>query len=223
MTYLPVKGGNCPQVTLASAVVDTGTFTVPYPTGMTQLSFNAGLAKYGASYAMIDSNNKVAEGSGGIALAFGASEITVTNNTGATLAAGTKVDLFCAQWTGNSVMQIAIPIALAGVTAADVVTEMRPGVEGYITHVEWVQGVPVTTGGDAATLNLEIDTTNLTGGTVALTSAACTPLGKAIAGSQITAGNRLVRESKLSVEASSVTAFAEGDGVLLITVRLDTL
>lgn len=221
MAFTRNKGANA-VVVLGSAVADAGTFTVAYPTGFSQLSFNAGLAKYGSSKMVVNGNDVVTEGSGGIAISFGASEITVTNNTGAALAAGSRLDLFFAQWASNRVMTIQVPIALAAITGAgDVVTEMRPGVLGYITNVEWLQGRPVTTAAKAATLNLEIDTTNLTGGTVALTSAACTPLGARIAGSQITANNRLTVESKLSVEAASVTAFAEGDGFLAITIRLD--
>ncbi len=113
-----------------------------------------------------------------------------------------------------------IPIEHVAITAAgDVVTEIRPGVYGNIEYWEFVVVKPVTTGAKLASLNLEIDTTNVTGGVIALTSAAATPLGKAIAGTAITGANTLTPESKLSIEASAVTAFAEGSGFVNIRIR----
>lgn len=221
MTYTPNKGATVPQIVLAAAVANNGTFTVDYPSGFSQLSFNAGLSKYGASQMVVNQNDLYSEGASGFTLSFGASNITVTNTTGASLPAGTKIDMFLAQWPTGPVMSIDIPITLAGVSAADVVTNLRPGVAGYITDVQWLQGVPVTTGSKAATLTPKIGTTSLTGGAVALTSATCTPLGAVIDGTQVTANNRLEVESKLSVVASSVTAFAEGAGILRIKVQLD--
>lgn len=115
---------------------------------------------------------------------------------------------------------ITIPIALASITGAgDVVTTITPGYAGTITSVEWVTGRPVTTAAKAAALNLEIGTTNLTGGVVSLTSANSTPLGAVVAGTAITAANAFTATDTISVEAASVTAFAEGDGFLLIHVR----
>lgn len=85
---------------------------------------------------------------------------------------------------------------------------------------------PVTTASRLATITPYIDNTgvggaaaNTAGGAVALTSAAATPLGKAIAGSEITANNRLYRESLVSFKATSVTAFAEGQGFLNVRIR----
>jgi|APThiThiocy_ev2_2_1041544.scaffolds.fasta_scaffold02787_9 hypothetical protein len=222
MTYLP-RNGAVAEVVLGSLVADSGTVTVAYPSGFSQLSFNAGLEDYGQSYVVLNENDKVAQGSPGVNFTYGSSDITITNNTGASWAAGTKVRAFFAQRRGNNVMLLTIPIDLASVAVGDVVTDIRPGVDGYIENVEFVAGKAVTTGSKLATLNLEIDTTNVTGGLVALTSAALTPKGARVAGSQITGANRLVKESKLSVEASAVTAFTEGDGFLLIRIRLDTL
>jgi hypothetical protein len=69
-----------------------------------------------------------------------------------------------------------------------------------------------------ASLNLEINAVNLTGGVISLTSANCTPLGAVIAGTAITANNTFGATDTISVEASSVTAFVEGEGVLLLTL-----
>lgn len=222
MAYVPSNGGAV-NLTLATAVADGGTFTTVYPTGFVQADFTAGLADYGVSHMMVNRNDKVLEGSGGIALSFGSTTVTVTNNTGASLAAGTVIDMYYAQRRGNNVLVLTFPIDLADVTAADVVTEIRPGVDGYIENVEWVQGTPVTTASKLASFNLEIGTTNVTGGVVALTSALATPLGAVVQGTQVTANNRLTKASKLSVEASSVTAFVEGKGRLNVRIRLDTV
>ena len=204
---------------LGSAVADDGTFTVSYPTGTTQQSFTAGLAGSG-HYAILNDNDKWSAGDPGIAVSFGASSITVTNQSGYSWPAGTKVELNFDLVEGNGRIPITIPIfALSGISAADVVTEIRPGIAGKIEYWEFVTGAPVTTAAKAATLNLEIDSTDVTGGTIALTSAAATPLGKVIAGAAITGNNTLTRDSKLSVEASGVTAFSEGSGFLVIYVR----
>jgi hypothetical protein len=204
---------------LASAVADDATFTVSYPSGTSQASFDTGLAGTGSTL-ILNGNDKYSLADPGFSLTFGASNITVTNLSGASWPAGTSYVLGLDQVDGNDVVVLTIPVfAMAGITAADVVTEIRPGVAGTIEHWEWVQGAPVTTASDAATLNLEIDTTNVTGGTIALTSAACTPLGKVIPCAAITGNNTLTKASKLSVEASSVTAFAEGSGYLLIRIR----
>lgn len=206
------------SLVLASAVADDGTFTVAYPSGTSQLSFNAGLEASG-HYAILNFNDKYENADPGISVSFGSSDITVTNRSGASWAAGTQVDMFFDMVEDDEVVFLSFPIKLSKVSAADVVTDFRPGIAGTIEFVQFVVTDPVTTAAKAATLNLEIGTTDVTGGTVALTSAACTPLGKVIAGAAITGGNTLTRESKLSVEASSVTAFAEGEGVLSIRVR----
>lgn len=204
---------------LAAAVADNGTFTVAYPTGTSQLSFNTGLSLRSGSYIIMNNDIKWNEADPGIGIAYGASEITITNLTNASLAAGTAFTLNLDKEDGNDVVYIDFPINLAAVSAADVVTEFRPGINGVIEHASFVVTQPVTTAAKLATLNLEIGTTNVTGGTIALTSANCTPLGAIVEAAAITAAATLTKESKLSVEAASVTAFVEGEGILKIRVR----
>lgn len=115
---------------------------------------------------------------------------------------------------------LSFPINLASITGAgDVVTNYTPGFAGEILSVDFVVTVAVTTGSKAADLNLEIGTTNVTGGVVALTSALATPVGKVIAGSAVTAANVFTATDTISVEAANVTAFSEGAGVLQVRVR----
>lgn len=98
----------------------------------------------------------------------------------------------------------------------DLVTDFVPGFAGAIEKVWWVQENPVTTASKASTLTVEIGATGTTGGAIALTSAACTPLGKYIAGSAITALNTFGRTSTISVVAASTTTFIEGSGTIFI-------
>jgi len=118
---------------------------------------------------------------------------------------------------GGNTGILTIPIVLSTVTAGDVATAIPLSFSGTITSVNFLVTTAVTTGSKAATLNLEIGTTNLTGGAVALTSANCTPLGVMVAGTAVTAANTFVSGDTLSIEGSSVTAFSEGAGLLLIT------
>jgi len=104
----------------------------------------------------------------------------------------------------------------------DIVTQFTPGFAGAIKKWYWVQGgVAVTTGGKAATLNLEINAVDVNNGsgtdsTIALASATCTPMGVVIAGSTIGGAQSFDDNDTISIEASSVTAFAEGDGQIVI-------
>lgn len=120
---------------------------------------------------------------------------------------------------------ISFPIALAGITAAgDVVSNYPVGFKGRVLSLNFAVQTVVTTAAKAASLNAEIGVTNITGGVVALTSANCTPAGALVAGSAVTALNAFAKTDVLSIEAASVTAFAEGSGVLLVSlVNDDTL
>lgn len=125
---------------------------------------------------------------------------------------------------GVGISTIALPINLASITGAgDVLTTYTPGYKFKLLAADFAVTVPATTAAKAATLNLEIGTTNVTGGEVALTSANCTPLGAVVAGSAITAANTGSAAATISVESASVTAFVEGAGVLYIRIQnMDT-
>lgn len=105
---------------------------------------------------------------------------------------------------------------MAEIADGDLVTAFTPGYAGTIEKVYWVQETAVTTASKASSLNVEIGTTDTTGGVVALTSAACTPLGVVVAGSAITAANTFAATDTISVEAASTTTFIEGAGTFFI-------
>jgi hypothetical protein len=121
--------------------------------------------------------------------------------------------------TGNTYC-LTIPVNLASIAGTgDVLTEVVIPHAFRLVRFDASVKVPVTTGGRAATLNLEIGTTDVTGGVLALTSANCTPLGAKITGTNITANSTGSANGLLSVEASAVTAFAEGQVILEIWIQ----
>lgn len=101
----------------------------------------------------------------------------------------------------------------------DILTNYVPGFAFKIEKVDFRVTKPATTAAKLATINLEINTTDLTGGVVALTSANCTPAGAAVAGTAVTANNVGGATDSFSIELSGVTAFVEGSGVLLVALR----
>ena len=114
-------------------------------------------------------------------------------------------------------------IALAGITDADILTSFLPGHKFKILAFDFYTTVAVTTAAKASTINLEIGTTNLTGGVISLTSATCTPKGVKVAGTAVTALNTGSATDVISVEASATTAFVEGSGFFAIRIQnMDT-
>lgn len=75
--------------TLTTAVADTATFTVAYPTGFDQ----AALTGSTGGEVAVGENDVWDQADPGFDFSFGASNITVTNNTGATLAANTELKI----------------------------------------------------------------------------------------------------------------------------------
>ncbi len=114
---------------------------------------------------------------------------------------------------------VSLPVQLAAITGnGDVVTEYTPGFAGRVKKMDFVVTTPATTASKAAALNAEIGTTNVTGGVVSLTTANCTPLGAKVLGTAVTAANAFTATDTISIEAASVTAFAEGQGNLLLVL-----
>lgn len=74
--------------TLAAAVADDGTVTLAYPAGTNQAYFTGNNAS-ADGVVVVNDNDVVNEGDPGITLTYGASNITLTNKTGAAWAAGT--------------------------------------------------------------------------------------------------------------------------------------
>lgn len=78
------------SVVLATAVADAGTVTVAYPSGTAQADFTGANAS-ATGVAIIDDNDVWTEAAADISLTYGAGDITLTNNSGVTWAAGSTV------------------------------------------------------------------------------------------------------------------------------------
>lgn len=155
---------------------------------------------------------------------YSTADKTVSAPTAETLTDSTTGTASNTLAAGVGIETIALPITLANITgAADVLTAFTPGYKFKLLATSFAVTTAATTGSKAATLNLEIGTTNVTGGEVALTSANCTPLGAVVAGAAITALNTGTSSDTISVESASVTAFVEGAGVLYMRIQnMDT-
>lgn len=222
MAYTPNAGAVVPRFTLAADVTNGSTFTCGYPSGFVQGDFTAGMEPLNGSFVIVNSNDKYKEdvsSATGVAFSFGASLVTITNNTGATIKAGATIDVWLDQVDGNSSETFAFPLDLASITAADIVAAFRPGVDGIIENVEIIVNKPATTGSKLATLTPKVSAVAVTGGVVALTSANMTPMGARVAGSQVTAGGAIKKSDSLSITASAVTAFVEGSATLMVRIR----
>lgn len=127
--------------------------------------------------------------------------------------------------TGVGISKISFPLALNKVANGDLVTNYTPGFNFKVVDIAYVVGgTPVTTAAKLANVHVEIGATAITGGVVALTSAACTPMGKVVAGSAITALNTGTATDTISLVAADTTAFVEGDGEFVVTLQnLDTV
>jgi len=81
--------GNSTQL-LSADVTNTNTFTMPYPAGLAQADL---LGTTGGRLTVNDNDAypQAANGAGTVAFSFGVSNITVTNNSGRTLSAGSKI------------------------------------------------------------------------------------------------------------------------------------
>ncbi len=105
-------------VVLASAVTNTSTVVVAYPTGMTQArligSTGGQLNHAGVTYP------QAASGAGTFAITFGASDITITNNSGVTWAAQDQIIISYGDTSlsgsYDTSMRQAAPVALTAAT-----------------------------------------------------------------------------------------------------------
>ncbi len=121
---------------------------------------------------------------------------------------------------GHGLQVLPLYIQQADIAAnGDLLTNYVPGFNFKVEKFDWRQSKPVTTAAKLATLALRINAVAVTGGVIALTSALCTPAGVAVAGTPITALNVGGPTDSLSVVASAVTAFVEGNGWMLIALR----
>lgn len=125
------------------------------------------------------------------------------------------------------IQTVALPIQLASMTtaAADLITNYVPGYAFELLSLEFVTTTIGAGASASQVLNLEIGTTNVTGGVLTLLLADTDTLGEKVAATAITAANVGTAADTLSVEvAASGTVFTAGAGILLLKLRnLDTV
>jgi hypothetical protein len=119
----------------------------------------------------------------------------------------------------SGVYNVTLPVSLAGVTAADVITSLVVGHKFKLRNAQFVTDVVASTSGKAATLDFKIGSTPITGGSLALTTAGCDTKGKVTAGVAISALNAGSAVDTVSVVASAVTAFVQGSGYIVLTIE----
>jgi hypothetical protein len=125
------------------------------------------------------------------------------------------------------IQTIAIPQALASMTtaAADLMTAYTPGYAFQLLSLEFVTTTLGTGASASQVINLEIGTTNVTGGVLTLLLADTDTLGKKKAATAITAANTGTAADTISIEvAASGTEFTAGAGYFLLKLRnMDTV
>lgn len=120
-----------------------------------------------------------------------------------------------------SLVTLSFPVTLTAIPAGDLITDYPLPGAGRIIGFRYVPAVVTSTAGDGMDLNIEIGSTNLTGGVLGLTSANTNTLGVVVAATAITAGNTYAPGALMSIEgATGAGAFAEGSGVLHVDIEL---
>ena len=119
---------------------------------------------------------------------------------------------------GVGVQSLAFFVNLAQITATTIMS-FTPGFAFKVLAIQFSSEIAVTTAAKAATITPYINGVSTTGGALALTSANCTPKGTTVTGSTITAGNTGTSAQTLALVASTVTAFSEGSGWIILRVQ----
>lgn len=204
---------------MTADVANNGTFTVGYPGSTSQQDFDTGLGSVGGVAIVNDSDRWTVSG-GQLSFAFGASLITVTNTSGVTWKANSKVSLEIDQQGGNGGELVQIPVLLANIANGAMFNPgFRFGVAGTLEYYEAYVKQAATTAAKLATIQPTINGVAVTGGALALTSANCTPAGVILPAPLITGANAIAAASKIGFIASGVTAFVEGEIVISMRLR----
>lgn len=139
-----------------------------------------------------------------------------TGSAGDTIAAG----------AGVSTVTIPLTSLATGLSTAaiDLLTTYTPGYAFKLLSFDFVTTIAGTGAGASQTFNLEIGTTNVTGGSLNVTLASTDTIGKVTAGTAITAANTGTAADTLSIEmAASGTVFTAGSGYFVVKIQnMDT-
>lgn len=152
---------------------------------------------------------------------YSTADRTVAAPTAAAITDNTTGSAGSTAAAGAGVSTVVFYVDAADLANGDVLTTWTPGYKFKVLAFDAFCAKPVTTGAKAATLNLEIGTTDLTGGVISLSGTYAQ--GAAQAGTAVTAANTGSNSATISVEASSVTTFVEGAFWLVVKIQnMDT-
>lgn len=144
-----------------------------------------------------------------------ANQTALTDSTGGSVSGATL-----AATAGISTLSIPIQLASMTTSATDLVTAYTPGYKFKILAVDFATTTVSTGDGASQVINVEIGTTNVTGGVVTATLAGTDTLGELTAGTAVSAANTGSASDTISVEvAAGGTVFTAGSGVLLIRIQ----
>lgn len=151
----------------------------------------------------------------------GTNQRAITDSTGGTPAAT------LAATTGIQTVIIPVSSLATGLStsAMDLLTNYTPGYAFELLKFDFVTTIAGTGAGASQTFNLEIGTTNVTGGVVNTTLASTATVGSITAGTTITAANTGTASDTISIEmAAGGTVFSAGSGYFVLKLRnLDTV
>lgn len=105
------------QVILSSAVANNGTVTVNYPSGYAQVNFTGSYASANGQV-IINKNDLYLESASKCSFSYGSSNVTLTNTSGGSWAAGAVLDVGLCALTGAPVVGSAPVAAITDLTAA---------------------------------------------------------------------------------------------------------
>jgi len=118
------------------------------------------------------------------------------------------------EFKSNLVVPVTIPCVLSTAASAAIVGRILPRMSGTILALDAQVIAPVTTTAKLATISPLISGVAVTGGLLALTSTNCATLGARVTGSAITGTNTFTAAQEITLAASTVTAFTEGQVLL---------
>jgi len=120
----------------------------------------------------------------------------------------------------NLMVPYTVPVILSSATTSAVVARFTPGMSGTINRMNASVIQAVTTTAKLATLTPNISAVAVSGGVLALTSTALATLGASVSGTAVAGTNTFTASQEITVTASSVTAFTEGQ--ILLELFLQT-
>lgn len=140
----------------------------------------------------------------------------ITDSSGG--AAGSTV----AAGVGKRTLTIPLSSLATGLStsAIDLLTNYTVGYKFKLLSFDFVTTIAGTGAGASQTFNLEIGTTNVTGGSLNVTLSSTDTIGKITSGTAITAANTGTSSDTLSIEmAASGTVFTAGAGYFVIGIQ----